>query len=208
MNRPWPEAANGKPVALYSCPSDGNASVKPSSDMPNGRSCFSSNYLGLFSGLCDGDTERPTPPGGQAAVFRYHTGIRTKEIADGLSKTAAFGEYLTGVDSSDARGGPWTNRAGSQFLYMTLGPNSTAPDVSIAHPQFCPTSGSRNSPIQNLPCTQGNNQSAHASPRSRHRGGVTMVLCDGSVRFVDDGIALAPWRNLGWMNDRQVDSAF
>jgi prepilin-type N-terminal cleavage/methylation domain-containing protein/prepilin-type processing-associated H-X9-DG protein len=205
MNRPWPDAANGKAVSLYSCPSDGNAQVKPSSDMPNGRSVFSSNYLGLFSGLKDGDTEQAAPPG-QAAVFRYHTGVRTNEIADGLSKTAAFGEYLTGVDASDSRGAPWTNRAGSQFLYMTLGPNSTAPDVSIAHPGFCPTDGSRNLPLKNLPCTQGSDRSAYASPRSNHRGGVNMILCDGSVRFVTDDVALAPWRNLGWMDDRQIET--
>jgi prepilin-type processing-associated H-X9-DG protein len=33
--------------------------------------------------------------------------------------------------------------------------------------------------------------------RSRHSGGVNVLLGDGSVRFVRDSIALAAWRALG-----------
>ena len=124
MNRPWPEAANGKAVEAFRCPSDPTAGLK-SVDLPPGQRLFASNYLGLFSGLDDGDAEAGAPAG-QAAVFRYQKGVRCSEIIDGMSKTAAVGEYLTGVGDGlhDARGLPWTNRAGSQFLYMTLGPNS------------------------------------------------------------------------------------
>jgi prepilin-type N-terminal cleavage/methylation domain-containing protein/prepilin-type processing-associated H-X9-DG protein len=206
MNQPWPDAANGKTVDTLRCPSDSTSGLK-SSDMPPGRTVFSSNYLGLFSGLDDGDSEAGAPAG-QSAVFRYNKGVRIAEIVDGTSKTAALGEYLTGTGdgSGDARGGPWTNRAGSQFLYMTLGPNSSAPDVSIGAPShFCPPDGSKNKPLQNLPCTQGSEDNTYASPRSRHPGGVNMILCDGSVRFIAEGAAMAPWRNLGWMNDMQVE---
>jgi prepilin-type processing-associated H-X9-DG protein len=34
-------------------------------------------------------------------------------------------------------------------------------------------------------------------PSSRHPGGVNMVLCDGSVRFVSQSINLATWRGIG-----------
>ena len=30
--------------------------------------------------------------------------------------------------------------------------------------------------------------------RSRHTGGVNVVMCDGSVQFVVDGVDLAIWR--------------
>ena len=205
LNLPWPDAANGKGVAGYLCPSDTNTAGRvKTADLPPGRSIFSSNYLGLFSGLDDGDAEGSVPPG-QAAVFRYHKGVRLQDIVDGTSKTAAVGEYLTGIDGSDARGWPWTNRAGSQFLYLTLGPNSAAPDVSIGNPShFCPSSGARNKPGRNLPCTQDSEDDTYASPRSLHGEGVNMILCDGSVRFVSNGVALDAWRNLGWMNDGNV----
>jgi prepilin-type processing-associated H-X9-DG protein len=33
--------------------------------------------------------------------------------------------------------------------------------------------------------------------RSRHQGGVNVALCDGSVRFVSDTIAINTWQALG-----------
>jgi len=205
----WPSAANRTNVAPFLCPSD----IGPgycNANLATGRTAFKSNYLGMFSGLADGQnaTSAPYvqsgPPAGQAAVFRYATGVRQPEVIDGLSKTIAFAEYLLGVNETDARGAIWTNRAGSQFVYVTLTPNSSAPDVSINHPNFCPSSGAMHRPAQNLPCTAGSDASTYASPRSRHRGGVNVTLCDGSVRFIGDGINLAVWRSLGWMNDGQA----
>src|SRR5262249_48967875 len=38
---------------------------------------------------------------------------------------------------------------------------------------------------------------AAVTSRSYHTGGVNVLLLDGSVRFVSDGIALATWRALG-----------
>ena len=38
---------------------------------------------------------------------------------------------------------------------------------------------------------------AAVTARSFHPGGVNVLLMDGSVRFVSDGIALATWRALG-----------
>ena len=40
--------------------------------------------------------------------------------------------------------------------------------------------------------------------RSRHPGGVNAVLCDASVRFVSDTIALDVWQSLGSMNGGEV----
>jgi prepilin-type N-terminal cleavage/methylation domain-containing protein/prepilin-type processing-associated H-X9-DG protein len=205
----WPATANRTNVSVLRCPSD----IGPgycTAGLPTGRTTFKSNYLGMFSGLADGQNATAAPyvqagpPAGQAAVFRYATGVRPLEVIDGLSKTIVFAEYLLGVNETDSRGAPWTNRAGSQFVYVTLTPNSSAPDVSINHPFFCPSNGVMHRPAQNLPCTAGSDASTYASPRSRHPGGVNVTLCDGAVRFIGDGINLAVWRNLGWMNDGQT----
>jgi prepilin-type processing-associated H-X9-DG protein len=48
-----------------------------------------------------------------------------------------------------------------------------------------------------MPCTPGYTDGNYASPRSRHVGGVQTLFCDGSVRFIQNAIALSTWRNLG-----------
>ena len=40
--------------------------------------------------------------------------------------------------------------------------------------------------------------------RSRHPGGVQCALCDGSVRFVSDNIALDTWRALSTSQGGEV----
>lgn len=42
------------------------------------------------------------------------------------------------------------------------------------------------------------------SANSNHTGGVNIVLCDGSVRFVRDAIDLPTWQALGTRNENDV----
>jgi prepilin-type N-terminal cleavage/methylation domain-containing protein/prepilin-type processing-associated H-X9-DG protein len=158
-----------------------------------------SNYLGFFSGLNDKDGFVAIPLGKQG-VFRCAKGIKIAEISDGTTHTMAMSEYLKGADERDARAIFWTNRAGCQSLYTTSGPNSNAPDDISSY--FCPSGGSPNDPSQNLPCFSGSDfYTNYASPRSRHEGGVNAVFCDGSVQFLQDGIAINVWQSLGWIDD-------
>ena len=55
-----------------------------------------------------------------------------------------------------------------------------------------------------------------ATSRSRHRGGVNVLFCDGRVQFIDDGIestlGVSPqdgrkygvWQRLAWIDDGQA----
>jgi prepilin-type processing-associated H-X9-DG protein len=106
----------------------------------------------------------------------------------------AVAEYLKGLDSSDARGQPYTHRACAQTLFLTLGPNSTVPDRLTSY--WCPNKGAANEPSMNLPCEAGDaNNDNYASPRSRHPGGVNAAFCDGSVHFISDSIDVTNvWR--------------
>jgi prepilin-type N-terminal cleavage/methylation domain-containing protein/prepilin-type processing-associated H-X9-DG protein len=198
----WPSIINGLAQPMLLCPSDGMGGNFGGDGvtywLPK------TNYLGIFSGLnlYEG---RFCPDTSQLAVFRYDKGIPISDIKDGTSNTMAVVEYLKGIDSPpDVRGDFWTTRAGTQLLFVTLGPNSASPDVEIEY--FCPFSGTHNQPLANLPCTQGTDDASYASPRSRHPGGVHAVFCDGSVRFIQDGIATTPWRSLGWIADGKTIS--
>jgi prepilin-type processing-associated H-X9-DG protein len=117
-----------------------------------------------------------------------------------MSHTMAMAEYLTGASPEDIRGFFYTNRAVCQTMFVTLGPNSPAPDTTM----FCEnvTYGvTPNDSFNNLPCIVGNGNNDYASPRSRHPGGVNAVFCDGSVHFMPDEIDITVWRNLGWIAD-------
>ncbi|HTN77353.1 MAG TPA: DUF1559 domain-containing protein [Pirellulaceae bacterium] len=216
----WVSASNSVDkigIPFLQCPSDsqaGRMKNMPGTFTGTGLALPASNYLGFFSGLNDGENYTLTGQDGKnagsvagttKALFGYNNQISAAEIRDGLSNTMAVAEYLTGLDASDARGLFYTNRAGSQFLYSTLQPNSKAPDNLLSwHSSFCPTDGSRNRPQMNLPCTQGDDNQNYASPRSRHTGGVQVVFCDGSVHFMTDNIDLQTWRWLSWIADGQV----
>jgi prepilin-type N-terminal cleavage/methylation domain-containing protein/prepilin-type processing-associated H-X9-DG protein len=209
LNNPWyaPDqwaAVPSMAFQTFTCPSDdaGENLVDWGASYPV--HVAKSNYLGIFSGLNDGDAYSDRVSACRA-VFGYGRGRALEEIEDGTSHTMAVAEYLKGVNASDNRGDFWTNRAGCQTLFVTLGPNSTAPD-SICY-QFCPTGGSPNEPSQNLPCIPGADDVNYASPRSRHPGGVNAVFCDGSVHFLQDDIDTGTWQGLGWIADGRTISS-
>ena len=78
-------------------------------------------------------------------------------------------------------------------------PNSTLPD-QMGSSTFC-----GNLWMNNPPC---NNQvPAWNASRSRHPGGVNVLMGDGSVRFVKDSINFVPWRALGTSAGSEVISS-
>lgn len=89
--------------------------------------------------------------------------------------------------------------AGSTFFP----PNTTSPDANQYGPGESNGYCDPNPP--NPPCVR--NSGAYPtiqSARSRHAGGVNTVFCDGSVHFINNGINLQTWRNLGSSGDGQV----
>ena len=197
----WPATVRGGLTALQ-CPSDGLGGVVK---LAGGTVPLpSSNYLALFSGLNDGQTHLDASP--TRTAFGVNRGASFRDIIDGTSNTMLVAEYLTGT-TDDWRGWFYTNRAGGQYLHATNTPNSKAPDNLLAYPAAC--TAATNQPQQNLPCVpDGNTDNNFASSRSRHTGGVQILLGDGSVRFVGENISLATWQNLAWMADGNVLGEF
>jgi prepilin-type processing-associated H-X9-DG protein len=48
------------------------------------------------------------------------------------------------------------------------------------------------------------NMAMQVPPSSMHPGGVNVLLCDGAVRFVGDGVDLGIWRAIGTRNGQEV----
>ncbi len=120
-------------------------------------------------------------------LVRPQRGTPFNEILDGQSNTLMMAEVLQG-QGRDLRGFTWWGDACNFTTYLP--PNSTLPD-RIYSATYC-----NNQPKLNLPCAVSvapANPSMFAA-RSRHPGGVQIVLCDGSGRFMRTNIAIGVWR--------------
>ena len=204
----WP-AVLQQPIMSFQCPSDG---ANPTHQNVGGSAPYpTSNYLGIFSGLNASDTGNEywnpaTFNSQQRAVFRVGRGTSHAEVTDGLSNTIFVSEYLTGIPGYGpgmVRGMFFTTRPGCQLLLMTQTPNSPNPEILWTNKDGC-GDPSNNAPSYNLPCVPGHQNTNFASPRSRHPGGVNVLMGDGTVKFVRNGIDLNTWRWLGWMADGNV----
>lgn len=217
--RPWYSNANtvwpvsllsNKHVATYICPSDGlGGFTKPMADGaaindPNALRLFITNYLGVFSGVNDGENaldgrRDPSFDPMKRAVFTVNRGARLKDITDGTSKTLCIAEYLTGKPT-DKRGVMYTHRAGCQFLYVAETPNSSVPDNILDYDNFC-GGGLQSYPEANMPCVPGGSDANTVAARSNHAGGVNGLMCDGSVHFFSGEIDITTWQSLGWIQN-------
>lgn len=137
--------------------------------------------------------------------------LRFRDILDGMSNTAAFSEKNKGDGSAGV-----STPESDTYLPGTY---PATPDLAVADCRAVNTSDLTKQGYSNVgaPWLQPYHSSTmyyHTAPpndrscmypsgrimttaNSRHPGGVHIVLCDGSVRFVSDGIELATWRALG-----------
>jgi prepilin-type N-terminal cleavage/methylation domain-containing protein/prepilin-type processing-associated H-X9-DG protein len=109
-------------------------------------------------------------------------------ITDGLSTTMLTTEVLVG-SGWDLRGFSWWGY-GAEFTGL-LAPNSSSPDV-LQSASYC------GSVPPNPPCTGATGSVSSGgvytglgmvnAPRSKHPGGVTVGMADGSVRFIKNSI--------------------
>ena len=183
------EAVVKTPVPQLLCPSDGIGGATKIN--PYCGTQATTNYMGFFG-------ERIVDAVLHVSVFTANRGTQIDEITDGLSNTMMMGEYLTGTPK-DLRGQMWGDEAGASLLFCQLRPNSPSPDLLYPNPKIWdPANPEINAPSRNLPCGAGDGFTTDTvASRSRHRGGVYVLMADGSVRFVSDAVNLATWRTLG-----------
>jgi prepilin-type N-terminal cleavage/methylation domain-containing protein/prepilin-type processing-associated H-X9-DG protein len=214
-------------VATFLCPSDGGASLLAS--WPGGN-----NYLGnLQSWACDlGDNFPSTVSPGERnlGVFYYQSAIRMADITDGLSNTAFFSEKIRGTDinDSDARSDSLimsgtislvpTGIDATYAACQALSPRTTTrltrrQGMSWVMGEMCCTSYNHVAPPNSQTCAglgfTGNmaNMPMQVPPSSRHPGGVTVMMGDGSVKFIKTSVNLGVWRALGTRSGGEIISS-
>ena len=206
---PAQDAKNNTPrgtvISIFNCPSD------PQNAMPTGwaGNSYVFNYgpdhiwqLAQTRGPFGMFTDKGVPfPGG---------------LPDGTSNTVCFSEHLKG---------DWSNAIATPKTDM-IAPGGTSPTTADQAVSQCRAADPNNLSYQwrsdnggywiqgfhmtmyqhvgppnerscGWPSTFGGNNAVSMNASSAHTGGVNVLLCDGSVRFVRDGIALTTWRAVG-----------
>ena len=184
-------------VAAFDCPSDqqilfinsdgGNVDVKGSYGINWGQNTYGEPGL--------------------AAPFALNYGASLAEIVDGTSNTFLMAELIQlpqpagqPVNTIDRRGRMWSDQPSSHQISTRNGPNSQVPDLGACWPATDP---------RKAPCTRrtGQGPTHYLASRSKHPGGVNVLLGDGSVRFIKDSISIPTWRALSSIAGGEVISS-
>lgn len=197
---PYNVQVSGTPLPVFTCPS--NDVVNSIIDNKYARGTYAANNgLGYLTELSRGDLPikrsrqvqttlgTVSVTGTQlAGTFFINSDLTPADIADGLSNTAFVAEIVA-VPGEDFRG--MLHYPEGCLYHHNYTPNSTTADeIRI---DYCVS-------VAEAPCSgtfQGSGDRALLmSARSRHSGGVNLLLGDGSSRFISNSISLGVWQAL------------
>jgi prepilin-type processing-associated H-X9-DG protein len=212
-------------IGMFVCPSEANKI--PPGNVQAGKNNYRANYGSWINNgaINNGVFVRVDKVRFRDRQNRTMFGIRASEILDGLSNTAAFSERALGDEQPNSSNpkGDWYHLAASGAVnantavtvtdtYRTscLALTPTQPDADSNGGQYWYAGNYRISrynhvvPPNKTSCTHdaatANDHSATAAT-SYHPGGVNLVLCDGSVRFIKDTLSTTIWSAVGDRKD-------
>jgi len=210
-----PNSPVGSLIPTFQCPSDTSQNATACNQNAND---WKGNYginWGAYVSACQRPKSLPSPPTGNSdgdcpaphpqlrfAPFHYSFGAKISQITDGTSSTLAMMEMIQppsifNVDKCDRRGRIWNEKAGCYTLMTRNPPNSANPDECNCRDDYL------DAPCQDL--EQGiARRASHTASRSRHPGGVNILMCDASAHFISDNIELAVWRAMSSMANGEV----
>jgi prepilin-type N-terminal cleavage/methylation domain-containing protein len=191
------------------------------------------NYQPLTPPSVNGTPFRQLPPD----IAMSYLGIRVADILDGTSFTALFSERMVGDEDQNVRTPKRdtfflappnpamsdTGPGGADDIHtrcLALDPqtvpasqNASMGGATINNGHLGLTWYNHTSPPNHKSCgnVSGNPaaiQFGSMPPTSNHSGGVNLVLCDGSTRFIRDTISIPIWRNLGNRKDGNAIGQF
>ncbi len=137
-------------------------------------------------------------------VFGVNRGARISAITDGTTNTIMLSELICGSDCTIRCAQFYDEGPVFSADYC---PNDMTPDL-VRH---CDPADANQGPA---PCAPGSgiyggilgsnlNMVVHTA-RSKHPGGVNAAMCDGSVRFTSESIALRTWQSLATPSGGEV----
>jgi prepilin-type N-terminal cleavage/methylation domain-containing protein/prepilin-type processing-associated H-X9-DG protein len=143
----------------------------------------------------------------RSAFGFYRVGFES--LTDGSSNTILCAEVLQG-ELYDVRGLLWSSIPGGGSFFSRMPPNNPVDyyQTGLFGDQLNQTIFCVNEPGMDLPCTGGaGDQGAYAGARSRHPGGLNVLLGDGSVRFVKNSINMPVWLGLSTISGGEIVSS-
>ncbi len=195
-------------ISGFHCPSDPNTETRWNDDGTCSSTGAMHGRISYAGNLGIGPQEGPIIPATSYAtrqprqrirgVLSYNWGIRIGHITDGTSNTALTGELRVGVGCT-VRG---VHSYDEGPIYMhDYTPNDPTPDEA----RWC---GAEDMASHVAPCIKITKQNMEVhTARSCHPGGVTLGLCDGSVRFVSETISLGVWQAIATPDGGEVIDA-
>lgn len=197
-------------LPVFRCPSDPNRLTQAL----GGRNNYYWNNGTTVQMYASGGAGQPAPNG----IIYHNSLVRIADVTDGLSNTAAMSEKLVGDG----------NQAVSTPKVDTFQPG-TYPNTADEALTQCNATDTTNLGMQGysnvgVPWLQqyhSTNQYNHILPpngrscmfppgriattaNSEHVGGVHLLLCDGSVRFISENLNVLTWRGAGSRNGGEV----
>jgi prepilin-type processing-associated H-X9-DG protein len=190
-------------VPLFFCPSDTQTVVYPGQFGPT-------NYTGCLGSGANGGTRTLSD-----GIFYNNSKTRIADITDGTSNTAMMSESILGP------GGPAPTdpkQVDVRSYYGSRRVNAPVSDaICAAITLFVSDRGAKWADGEVQYCLYDHHYPPNAAvwdcvafeysykpARSRHTGGVNVLLADGSVRFVTDSVNLVTWQALGSRNGGEV----
>ena len=217
-------------IPAYLCPSD--------FEKVQGSTYGSTNYVACAGSGSTPTTRYIRSGDGVMFDVKLRGTIKFRDVTDGLSNTVAVSEQTLGNGSSVGGDGAGSipssatpANAQLQVLNLTASQNDTItgtdpgpPNCSIGTPGSW--AGIRGAKWMNghygdtmynhamtpnskqFDCGNNSHNAGYTAARSRHTGGVTVMLCDGSCRFVSDNIDLKLWQGLGSRDGGEIIGEF
>jgi len=215
----------GKQLAFLACPS---SPLEVFSDTGGGIQSQRAQYVGIAGAVNDDLTANPqgfTNSGGspqlnsdnccscttqgihaRGGVLLPSKSVKFRDITDGTSNTMAVSEQADFATNSSGGQVRINNHHGWMMGTGAVGPNSNARRFNLTTVRY-PPNAVKETGGANLPGVC-NNDGANNGIFSSHVGGVQVLLCDGSTRFISENLDLSTLKRLATRNDRQVIGEF